>query len=316
MPSVKHKVAVLTGPTSSGKSSIAMELALKNGKIEIINADSLLVYRGLDIGTAKPSARELKQVPHHLIDIRDPHEPFTAGDFFRLVTQTILEIQHRGNRPLIVGGTGFYLKALLYGLWQAPKADPKIRAKYQEKENIDLYRQLLNKDAESALRIGKNDRYRLIRALELIEMGGKTPSELREAETRTPDPRFEIWVIDRPNEILNHRIEARTEAMIKSDFIGEVERIRAQYQNQEPPRPLSAVGYNEVCKYLDGILPAGRKIAPGLEGLKSEINLATRQLVKSQRTWFRGQKSVHWFELDRDLALLKSAWSDLYDAGF
>lgn len=310
------RTAILSGPTATGKTSLALQFAQAHGQIEIINADSLLIYRGFDIGTAKPSQAELTQAPHHLIDIKEPNEEFTAGDFVRLVNHTLDEIHGKGKRAMIVGGSGFYLKALLYGLWQAPPTDPKVRSRLQEKSNDELYTLLFQQDERSALRIGKNDRYRMIRALELIELGGKTPSELRDAEPKSPDPKFELWVVDRTPEELYSRIKKRTDAMIQANFIEEVQTLRQKFASQSPIRPLSAVGYREVCNFLDGIQPAGRKIPPGIQGLKSEINLATRQLVKSQRTWFRGQKSAHWFELDRDLALLKSAFSDLYEAGF
>jgi tRNA dimethylallyltransferase len=306
------KVAILTGPTATGKTGLAIELAEKHGSIEIINADSLLVYRGMDIGTAKPSQAEQKNIPHHLIDVRDPHEPFTAGDFHREATKAIDEIHSRGKRALIVGGTGFYLKTLLYGLWPAPKSDPAVRQKLEQESNDKLYEKLEKRDPDAALRIGRNDRYRLIRAHEMIELSGMTPTEMQAQTPKEPDPRFELWVLDRTNDELYARIDQRTRLMLEQGLIEEVKTLQARYAGQELPRALSSVGYRETQDHLAGILPEGRKIAPGIEGLKSEISLSTRQLVKSQRTWFRGEKSSHWFTLEQDLPAFYQAWKNIY----
>jgi tRNA dimethylallyltransferase len=309
-----NKIAILTGPTATGKTGLAIELAQKHGKIEIINADSLLVYRDLNIGTAKPTLEERQQVPHHLIDIRDPHEGFTAGDFHCEAFRAIEDIHSRGNRALVVGGTGFYLKTLLYGLWPAPKSDPALREKLEKESQEELYQRLEKRDPESALRIGRNDRYRLIRALEMIELSGQSPSEMQAQAPKTPDPRFELWVLDRPNDEIYTRIETRTSAMIEQGLVDEVKTLSKRYtgQGQELPRPLQSVGYRETLAFLQGIAPEGRKIPPGFPGLKSEISLATRQLVKSQRTWFRGEKSSSWFTLDQDLPQLLEAWKKIY----
>lgn len=312
VPTPSLRVAILTGPTATGKTGLAIEFAEKHGAIEIINADSLLVYRGMDIGTAKPPKAEQKNIPHHLIDIRDPHEAFTAGDFHREATAKIDEIHSRGKRALIVGGTGFYLKTLLYGLWPAPKSDPNLRQKLEQESNEALYQKLEKRDQESALRIGRNDRYRLIRAVEMIELSGMTPSEMQAQTPKEPDSRFELWVLDRSNDELFARIEKRTDQMIEQGLIEEVKTLQERYKDQELPRALSSVGYRETQDYIAGIPPAGRKVAPGLPGLKSEISLSTRQLVKSQRTWFRGEKSSHWFTWDQDLPALQSAWKNIY----
>lgn len=303
------KTLILTGPTASGKTALAMELAQKHAALEIINADSLLVYRTLNIGTAKPTAQELQSVPHHLIDIRWPNEPFTAGDFVREAESALQDVHSRGKRALITGGTGFYLKALLYGLWDAPKTDAALRAELEGYSSQELYRELEQKDAESALRIGLNDRYRLIRAIELIRLSGKTPTELQSLQPDTPNPRFELWVVDRGSDELTARIEARTRAMLQAGLIEEVRALREKYPHS---RALSSVGYRQVCAFLDGIHPDGRKPEPGVAGLESEIGLATRQLVKQQRTWFRGQKNARWYTLDRDRDLLLSDFGKLY----
>jgi tRNA dimethylallyltransferase len=301
---------ILSGPTATGKTSIAIELARSlPEKIEIINADSLLVYRQMDIGTAKPTQQELSEIPHHLINIREPNEPFTAGDYVRQVHEALEDIHARGKRALLVGGSGFYLKALLYGLWEAPATNATVREKLELRTSQDLYDHLYKLDEVSALRIGVNDRYRLVRAMELYELSGKTPSQFEAEQNRTADPALKLMVIDRDNEELFSRIAERTKQMLDAGFEAEVRHLRQQYPDS---RALSAVGYAQLLNYLDGTLPAGRKLEPGAAGLRSEIELATRQLVKRQRTWFKGEPSSQHFLLERDRAQLLEELQKIY----
>ncbi len=309
-----HRTAILTGTTASGKTGIALEFARKYPEIEIINADSLLVYRGLSIGTAKPTQEELESVPHHLVDIRNPDEAFTAGDFVRECDAALKEIHSRGKRALIVGGTGFYLKALLFGLWDAPKSPPELRAKLEAKLDIDLYEELAKKDPAAASKITLGDRYRLIRALETIETTGKTPTELEEeASARGSVPGLSLLITDRESTELRDRIAIRTEAMLSSGFLDEVRAARSHYEGS---RPLLAIGYAEATRFLDGREPEGRKIADGIPGLKSEIILATTQLAKRQRTWFKGQferaQDLKFFTLDREREKLLEELERIY----
>ncbi|MEK6578940.1 MAG: tRNA (adenosine(37)-N6)-dimethylallyltransferase MiaA [Bdellovibrionota bacterium] len=304
-PVLNGPVIVLTGTTASGKTSASLDFARKYGPIEIINADSLLVYRGMDIGTAKPGQKERDGIPHHLIDFKDPNDPFSAGDFVRETESALSDICSRGKIPLIVGGTGFYLKALFFGLWESGKADPVIREKLEKYSNQELYERLEKIDSVSALRMGVNDRYRLIRALEIFELSGKTPTELQSKQSRNPNPDFQLWVLDRPNSELYERISQRSRDMLNSGFIDEVKTLMQRYPQS---RALSAVGYEEVKKYLKGEKPQGRTVPEGMPGLTQEIELATRQLVKKQRTWFRGQKYAKWFILERDRVALKQAF--------
>lgn len=307
------KVGILTGPTATGKTGLALQLAFEHGNIEIINADSLLVYREMNIGTAKPSTEELDKVRHHLIDIRNPNEPFTAGEFFRATHAAIDDIHQRGKRALIVGGTGFYLNSLIFGLWEAPAADIQLRDELSQKENTELYNDLLKIDPTSAHRIGPADRYRLIRSLELYQLTGKSPTDLQNQVSKNPDPRFQLWIIDRDSNELNQRIQIRTEEMIQNGLVEEYQKLQAQYPNS---RSLSAVGYAQVAKYIKNEIPNGRKVKPGLIGLSDEIQLATRQLVKTQRTWFKGQKkrvpNSESFYLDGDLEKLQAAFTSTY----
>ncbi len=310
---MKGSIGILTGSTATGKSDIALEFANRHGDVEIINADSLLVYKDMNIGTAKPTASELNQIPHHLIDIRTPHESFTAGEYYRSAHQAINEIQDRNKRALIVGGTGFYLKTLLFGIWNTPPTDPGIRDELKNSPNHVLYEKLHQLDPTSACRIGQKDQYRLIRALEIIELTGKTPTELQSKVQKHPDPRFHLWVIDRPNPDLDHRIAQRTQRMITNGLIDEFRFLQTHYPKS---RALAAIGYAQVANYLTDQKPLGRKIKPGIEGLQQEIQLATRQLVKSQRTWFRNQTQhvpqSQWFLLDRDRTQLEKTMDSVY----
>ena len=277
--------------------------------VEIINADSLLVYRGMNVGTAKPSPEELSEIPHHLIDICDPGENFTAGDFSRRVLKTLEDLDRQEKRAIIVGGSGFYLKALLYGLWEGSPADPALRKELEEIPSPTLYEQLHARDPESALRIGVNDRYRLVRATELLRLTGKTPTELQGEQNRTPDPRLRLLVVDRPSDELFARIHERTQAMIGAGLIDEVRNLREKFPGA---RALDAVGYEQTRQFLDGVTPPGRKSIFGEKGLIEEIELATRQLVKRQRTWFKSEKNSERFELARDRELLLRRLDEIY----
>ncbi|MFZ9595134.1 MAG: tRNA (adenosine(37)-N6)-dimethylallyltransferase MiaA [Bdellovibrionia bacterium] len=311
--SVHPTIGILSGPMATGKSSLALHLTSLLPSLEIINADSLLVYRGLDIGTAKPTPSELKQVRHHLVDIVDPDQSFTAGEFYRRAQEAICEIQERGKQPLIVGGTGFYLKSLIFGLWKAPPSDPALRQQLENNSNELLHQELLRIDPASAQRIGKADRYRLIRALEIYRLSGKSPSELEQETHREPDPRFRLWILDRTTDEMEIRIAKRTQMMVDQGLINEYQNQIAQFPSS---RALGAIGYAQVRDFLAGIPPSGRKPRPGIQGLIDEIQLATRQLLKQQRTWFKNQSrqipQSRWFLLDQQLPELLNEAICLY----
>ena len=292
---VSQKSIILTGPTATGKTTLALAAAAAHPQLELVNADSLLIFREMNIGTAKPTAQELTLVAHHLIDIRSPAETFTAGDFVREVEKVLIDIHSRGKRALLVGGSGFYLKALLYGLWDVPAANLIIRAELEKENNVTLFNRLALHDEQSALKISQNDRYRLIRALEIHQLTGKTPGDFKPPEN--PNPRFALWVIDRATDELHARIAKRTEQMLADGLIDEVKTVREKYPTS---RALDAVGYRETIHFLNGTTPEGRKVRVGLPGLQDEIELGTRQLVKRQRTWFRGQKHREDFVLPQD----------------
>lgn len=307
----KPPIAIITGTTASGKSEIAFEFARARAPtIELINADSIQVYRGFDIGSAKPSLAEQKAVSHHLINCRDPDTPYTAGDFYAEVQTAIETIHSRGHRALIVGGTGFYLKTLLYGLWEVPKADPTIRAHLESLESSELISIIQRKDPQVLTKFDKNDRYRLIRAAEIIENFNCSPLELEAKRPRTPNAQYSLWVLDRDSTELHARIERRAQEMLNQGFVEETKKLLNQFPNA---KALRSVGYRQVIAHLRGEKPESRPIRPGTFGLLDEICLATRQLVKKQRTWFNSEPTSRWIRLDEERKTLMEQLERLYD---
>jgi tRNA dimethylallyltransferase len=292
---------VLTGPTAVGKTALALEVAERGG-FEIINADSVCFYRHFDIGSAKPARAELEAVPHHLIDVADPLENYHAATFFRDCLSKIGEIRARGNRPLIVGGSGFYLKVLRFGLWDAPATSEEFRKSLEPVETPALFERLHTADPGHAAKVGPADRYRIIRALEIHSISGKKPSELERNMRREPDPAFKLVVLDREKDELERRMRDRIGAMIRNGWIEEVESLLKRFPES---RVLGAAGYAQIVSWLKGSPPKGRKMKPGQEGLVEEILLAHRRLAKQQRTWFKSQRPEAEFLLDRDTALVK-----------
>lgn len=223
--------AILTGPTASGKSDLAHTFAREHGGIDIINGDSVCVYKGMDIGSAKPTRDEQAEVHYHLLDVHSPSEPFTAGDFVRGVNSAIADIHGRGKRALIVGGTGFYLKALTHGLWgegAEMTPHPEVRHQIESHSNSALYAELYERDPDSAARIGPNDRYRLIRAMEIMTLTGKTPSELQAARPR-PRQDLALFLIDRPAPEIQTRIRSRIQKMLAQGIIDEVRDLEESF---------------------------------------------------------------------------------------
>ena len=287
---------ILTGPTAVGKSSLAIELA-KRANLEIINADSVCFYQEFNIGSAKPTPNEMREVPHHLVGIASPTENYHAGQFLRDLEKVKADIHSRGKRAIIVGGSGFYLKAMRLGLWEAPETSPEFRATLENKTLMELYHELESKDQVHAEKIGMHDRYRVVRALEILALSGKKPSELQAEMNLEPNPEYSLWVVDRDPTELAKRMHERILAMIEAGLIDEVKSLREKYPQS---KMLNAVGYAQVLNYIDGVIPEGRKLAPGISGLVSEIELSHRQLAKTQRTWFKNLKPNESFILDSE----------------
>ncbi|HGN1704691.1 TPA: tRNA (adenosine(37)-N6)-dimethylallyltransferase MiaA [Providencia rettgeri] len=285
----KPDAIFLMGPTASGKTALAIELR-KYLPVEIISVDSALVYRGMDIGTAKPTTEELRQAPHRLIDILDPSLPYSAADFRRDALNAMGEITAQGKIPLLVGGTMLYFKALLEGLSPLPSADPTIRTEIekiaQEQGWSEIHRRLAEVDPVAAARIHPNDPQRLSRALEVYLISGQTLTEMTQtAGEELPYNVFQFAIAPQDRKILHERIERRFHLMIDTGFEEEV-RVLHQRDDLHADLPsIRCVGYRQMWSYLDGEISHDEMIYRGI--------CATRQLAKRQITWLRSWENVH-----------------------
>ena len=287
---------ILTGPTACGKSALALDLAERIGG-EILALDSMTVYRGMDIGTAKPSAAERTRVPHHLIDVLDPWESLTVAWWLARAEAACAEIAARGKRPIFVGGTPFYLKALLHGLFDSPPADAELRraleAQAERDGNSALHARLAAVDPKTAARLHPNDVRRVVRALEVHTLTGKpisdwqqtwdTPAFADSADAAPPPARVPAAVLELPREVLYDRINQRVDAMLRAGWLNEVQKLRAL------PHPLSrearqALGYRELLAFLE----SGGEWDETVELIRTH----TRQFAKRQLTWFRHLPSL------------------------
>ena len=278
-----HRACYLTGPTASGKTAVGVELALRL-EAEVICLDSMTLYRGMNIGTAKPTIAERKGVPHHLIDVIDPSRNASVAEYRALAAEKIGEIESRGNVPLFVGGTPLYLKALLRGLFEGPSADPSIRETL-EREASEQGAEALHArlDPETAARLHKNDIRRIIRALEVQTLTGESISK-RQVEHETPaPPSVPVFALARPRRELYDRINLRVDLMFES---GLIEEARALLNRADPiaSAPAQAVGYREVFDYLEGRIT----LASAIEQTKTR----TRRFAKRQETWFRSLEEI------------------------
>ncbi len=281
---------VVLGPTGSGKSHLSIFIASAIGG-EIVNCDSLQVYRGFDVGTAKVPAAERQRVPHHLIDIVEPTELFTAGDYARVAEAAIREISGRGTAAVLVGGTGFYLQALLDGLSPGPSRDATLRARLQEtelKRSGNMHRILARLDPASAARIHPNDKNKTMRALEVRLLEGAALASMFE-RGRVPLSGFlPIKIgLDPPRDLLYERLNERARKMFQQ---GLVEEVRGLLSSGVPPqaKPFESLGYKQALQLVQGQISEER----ALESTQRE----TRHYAKRQRTWFRKERDVHWME--------------------
>jgi tRNA dimethylallyltransferase len=278
---------LLLGPTACGKSALAMQVA-REVPLEIVSIDSAQVYRGMDIGTAKPSAAERAEVPHHLIDLRDPSEPYSAADFVRDAVRVIGEINARGKLPLVVGGTMLYAKALREGLSRLPAADPEVRvrieARAKERGWPALHAELARLDFTTASRLPPNDSQRIQRALEVIELTGMPLSQLQNAPQRPSLQLATIALLPEDRAELHRRIEQRFDAMLAAGFLDEVRALMAR-DDLDPDLPaLRSVGYRQAWTHLLGETTFDEFRAAGIA--------ATRQLAKRQITWLRSMRDA------------------------
>jgi tRNA dimethylallyltransferase len=283
------------GPTASGKTNLAISL-VKQLPCDIISVDSAMVFKGMDIGTAKPSAEELAQAPHRLIDILDPSQPYSAGQFCADATREIRHIQAQGRIPLLVGGTMLYFRALQQGMASLPQADPVIRNKLTQQAEEQgwqaLYERLIEIDPDAAKRIDSNDKQRIQRALEIYELTGKSASDafISTQSQFSPSDFLSIALIPADRQVLHDKIALRFTKMLEQGLVEEVERLY-QRGDLNPDMPsIRSVGYRQVWQYLQGDLT--------LEQAEERAVIATRQLAKRQLTWLRSWQSIHTLNAD------------------
>jgi tRNA dimethylallyltransferase len=276
---------VVLGPTGSGKSDLGLELA-EAYRGEIVNCDSVQLYRYLDIGTAKIPTQERRGVPHHLIDILEPEQIFTAGDYVRLARPLLREISERGHTPIVVGGTGFYVRALLTGLFEGPRRDASLRRRLSERSSESLHKLLRRLDPASAGRIHPNDTNKLIRALEVCILT-RRPLSAQFEYNRRPLAGFTVIKIglDPPREVLSAYLNKRCYRMFEQGLIDEVRRIVAMGFGPNS-KALESIGYREAVLHIEGRLTVEQALA--------ETQTNTRQYAKRQRTWFRRESDVYW----------------------
>ena len=308
MANTQPPAIFLLGPTASGKSDLAMKLT-SHLPVELVSVDSALVYRDMNIGTAKPDAEILRQYPHHLVDIRNPDEVYSAADFRSEVLTLMSAISERGNIPLLVGGTMLYFKVLIEGIASMPAADSAIREKIVREAKTGgwqkVHQRLAEVDPESAARIHPNDPQRLQRALEIWELTGESMTQLHKKQqdlVSLPFSVCQLAIIPSDRADLHRIIAARFEQMIKDGFIEEVEHLREKYDlNAELPS-IKSVGYRQVWQYLEG--EVDRK------AMQERAIISTRQLAKRQFTWLRGWsnlKEIPFPEVNEALKIIQAS---------
>jgi len=284
-------LVAIVGPTASGKSALALRLAREHAG-EIVSCDSLQVYRGLDIGSAKASVEERRAVRHHLLDVVAPEAAFSAADYARLARQALDELRARGVLPIVAGGTGLYLRALLCGLFAGPSRDEELRARLEALArrfgDARLHRLLARVDPAAAARVAARDRVRVVRALEVFHATGRPLSaQRREGATPLEGFRVAVFGLEPEREALRRAVEARTRTMLASGLVDEV---RGLIAGGLPPlaRPLQAIGYKQALAVIRG--------ERSLDDAEREIVAETMRFAKRQLTWFRHQQpDVRWF---------------------
>ena len=292
----------LTGATAGGKTGVGVELA-RRIDAEIVSLDSMALYRGMDIGTAKPTAAERREVPHHLVDVLDPHEEFSLAQYVDAAQRSVDEIKARSREVLFVGGTPLYLKGLLRGIFQGPPADWDLRRRLARQAETEgpgfLHRRLAEVDPAAAERLHPNDTRRLIRALEVYEKTGRPISRLqRQFEVARPADECRVFVLQWPTQQLNARIDRRVDAMFAAGLVDEVRALLLR------PQPLSktaaqAVGYREVIEHLCG--------ERGLPETVELVKTHTRRFAKRQRTWFRSLSECRFVPVEDPIDPVKVA---------
>jgi tRNA dimethylallyltransferase len=294
-----RKIVIITGPTASGKSALAVDVAEQIGG-RIVSADSAAVYRHLDIGTAKPTPAERGRVRHYLIDVAEPDRQYNAMTYVREADAAVAEIVADGAVPIVVGGAGLYLKALVSGIFDLPEGSSgegaAIREALDAVPTEDLRKELERVDGVSARRIGPNDRVRIVRALEIYRLTGVTKSDL-EARHGFAEKRYDALTfgLSMERRLLNERIDRRVNEMIASGIVSEVRGLLEMGYGPESPG-LSSIGYREVVDYLSGRLDLAQTV--------SLIKRNTRRYAKRQMTWFRKMEHIQWVQFPYDVGAL------------
>jgi tRNA dimethylallyltransferase len=301
-PALPRLIAV-AGPTASGKSALALRLAAARGG-EIVSCDSLQVYRGLDIGSAKPTRAERDAVPHHLLDVVDPDQDFSAADYARRARAAVADIAARGRTPIVAGGTGLYLRALLHGLFEGPARDEPLRRRLEaiadRRGDARLHGMLARVDPEAAARIEPRDRVRVVRALEVYRATGRPIGEHQRAGSGALagfDTR--VLVLDPGRDALRPRVEARADAMLAAGLVEETRALLARYPGA---RPLDAIGYRQAAAVVRGESDEAKA--------RRDMVVETMRYAKRQRTWFRHQQDAAWCADPRGAFDAASAWLD------
>jgi tRNA dimethylallyltransferase len=302
-------VAVLCGPTACGKTALALRLA-RYLPIEIISADSRQIYRGMDIGTAKPTPDELAAAPHHLIDVADPDEPFTAADFVGQGREALTAIRSRGHLPLVVGGTGLYILALLEGLADVPGGDARLRSRLlcteRKQGEGTLHKQLQRVDPCLARRVPPRDLVRIVRGLEVFISCGRRLSDMQREHAAQPSPYRVLSIgLTMEREVLYDRIARRVERMLGEGLVAEVEDLLGQGFVPEL-KALQTIGYREIIQYLRGMLSKEEAI--------ELVRRDTRRYAKRQLTWFRKTKSIIWLDSLGEFAKVRSLIDRFFNA--
>ncbi len=298
-----HPLVVILGPTASGKTALSLQMAQRFGG-EIISCDSVAVYRELEIGTAKPDRVERMLAPHHLIDLALPTEAFTAGDYARIARPVLAEIASRGRLPIVVGGTGLYLRALLEGLFPGPQRSEalrlKLRARAEQKGSPHLHRILQRLDPTAAAKIHANDAPKVIRAVEVCLSTRQPMTELWK-QGRDPLQGFSILRIglDPAREALYARINQRAAQMFEHGLIEETDMLRQRYGGPDLAPPLGSLGYKQALAFLSGNMTLPQAVAAAQQG--------HRNYAKRQMTWFRREPGVHWLHGFGDAIATQSA---------
>ncbi|HED33612.1 MAG TPA: tRNA (adenosine(37)-N6)-dimethylallyltransferase MiaA [Gammaproteobacteria bacterium] len=304
-------IIFVMGPTAAGKTDLAIACVEQLG-CELISVDSALVYRGMDIGTAKPDAQTLQRAPHKLIDIIDPAEAYSVGRFREDALDEIRACLNRGKTPLLVGGTMLYYKALQEGLSELPAADETVRARLDEQAELHgwqyMHQRLADIDPVSAERIHPNDPQRIQRALEVYEISGKTLTNFWQLQQPTGLPWNVIKIAFFPQDraLLHGRISRRFHQMLELGFIEEVENLRGGGNLHLDMPSMRCVGYRQVWEYLDGKMSRGSMIERGI--------IATRQLAKRQLTWLRKEKNCNFYDIEQEIyhKILKNLKNSLF----